>query len=162
MENEQKKVLDDTAVNATKLEVTTINEADLSEIKEILVKQLEFAEAEKEEQLKKEKEEQKQLEEEQKQLELEQQEMEELTSLEQQEKEAQTEVTNTIAQNIESTAMSLGESNELTLELLDKLDLVIEQQQKINQSNVESGWLIVVSITLALGMRIFWDQMTKW
>lgn len=62
-------------------------------------------------------------------------------------------------QSLESTTSDTTQGYEAVLVKLDEI------QQKMDDSNqiiVEAGWMITLSVVLAVGLKLFWDNVLKW
>ena len=148
MADAKEDLLDNDSNPTQPTEIHSINQAALSEITNLLEKQLEFFEQEKAEEIEKEKELQ--------------QEQQELNELEQTEKLDQAETIDTILNNTNLTTIYLDDLSQQMVVLNQNLQTIIDNQNSQKNISVESGWMITLAIVLAVSIKVFWDNVLKW
>lgn len=57
---------------------------------------------------------------------------------------------------------SADTTTEETTQILQKLDEISSKMDGNKQIFVEASWMIVISIVIAVGLKLFWDNVLKW
>lgn len=72
------------------------------------------------------------------------------------------EALNKISSNTKDTAAQLLATSEQIATLETKVATLEEGQGHMQTTIVEGGWIVAVTIAVAIGLKVFWDNTLKW
>ena len=67
-----------------------------------------------------------------------------------------------LVKSMSTQSTTLNDTTDVYQTIIQDLDEIKAKMDNSNQTVVEVGWMVVLSVVFAVGLKLFWDNVLKW